>query len=254
MGEEGEILNISNKNNLLEEIRYSSNFKVARRHSDRIRIEFAEPNKIRSRKVISRSNHRVTYKHPSHKTGRMNHAESLIERDAFILLDVLPDVINYSEQPALITYVANGVAHKHYPDLLVKYRNHFEFIEVKTDDEADSFEIIERTNILKELLLPKGYGYNVLRESDIRNEPRFSNASYILRRGYCDLEIGNSNHIDEKLKSKNGLPWGSVINESIGVIAVNYVCNLILKGLISIKLNEELTADTALFFHKTGGV
>jgi len=156
-------------------------------------IEWA-PKGSRARKVISRSNYRVTGKYPSWKMGRMLHWESTLERDAFYLLDVNPMVKEFREQPAQITYKLNDSEHRHFPDILVRTAHGNLFKEIKTDGEAADKKIIDRTAHLKPLLHSQGFDYEVLRESDIRREPRLSNAQRILSYGRHPL-----NHHEQEM-------------------------------------------------------
>ena len=72
----------------------------------------------RARRVISRSNHRVTGKFRSPKNGRMMHWESMQERDAFVLLEINSAVLSYREQPAVLTFPWGDETREHYPDVL----------------------------------------------------------------------------------------------------------------------------------------
>ncbi len=61
-------------------------------------IEWAEQGK-RDRKVVRRSNYRVTGKYPSWKMLRMMQWESTIERDAFYLFDGTPNIYRTAGHP-----------------------------------------------------------------------------------------------------------------------------------------------------------
>ena len=77
-----------------------------------VEIEFAEEE--RARRVISRSNSRVTGKYPGLKSRRMHYWESSLERDAFMLLDVSTEVVSFDEQPVTL-YYGIGKKLRHYP-------------------------------------------------------------------------------------------------------------------------------------------
>jgi len=74
-----------------------------------IKINFPKDGKLRSRKVVSRSRHRVTGKYPSWKMNRMIEWESKNELNAFRLLDASSIILEFNEQPMTIHYILNGV-------------------------------------------------------------------------------------------------------------------------------------------------
>lgn len=118
----------------------------------KIQIIFPKDGKVRSRKIVKRSNARNTGKYPSWKMRRMMHWESVHEGNAMRILDATPNVTSFTEQPCEIIYPFNGVLHSHYPDLMVIEGKHREFWEVKTESDANSPENAERTEFLIEAL------------------------------------------------------------------------------------------------------
>src|ERR1017187_8729138 len=108
-------------------------FAAILKGSSIVSIDLTEPGQVRSRKVVSRSNARVTGKYPSWKMGRMIHWESNNELNAFRLLDCKFDIRSFSEQPCKIVYVMEGVERVHYPDILVATKEGKELWEVKRD-------------------------------------------------------------------------------------------------------------------------
>lgn len=135
-----------------------------------ISLVFPEPGQL-ARKVISRSKQRPTFKYPSWKMGRMIHAESHNELNAFRLLDANPEVKAFQEQPLTIHYILNGEDHLHYPDILVTVQGK-ELWEVKPKKEATSEEIAERTAFLTKHLPDLGYTYRMVLGEDLAREPR----------------------------------------------------------------------------------
>jgi len=207
-------------------------------------IEWA-PEGSRARKVISRSNYRVTGKYPSWKMGRMLHWESTLERDAFYLFDANPMVKEFREQPAQITYMLNDSEHRHFPDILVRTAHGNLFKEVKTDEEADDEKIIDRTAHLKPLLHTQGFDYEVLRESDIRREPRLSNAQRILRYGRHPL-----NHHEQEMfiqrYFKNGCSCNliDITRNDRDQKDIPHLCQMILVGIIAMDIEHPWGNET----------
>ena len=69
-----------------------------------------------SRKVVTRRGRRIRGYFPSYKCGRMIAWESLLERDAILLLEFSQGVVSYGDQPAVIDYSDGEQMRKYYPD------------------------------------------------------------------------------------------------------------------------------------------
>jgi hypothetical protein len=179
--------------------------------------------------------------------GRMVHWESTLERDAFYLLDTNPIVQEFREQPAQITYMLNDSEHRHFPDILVRTAHGCLFKEVKTDEEAADEKIIARTAHLKPLLHTQGFDYEVLRESDIRREPRLSNAQRILRYGRRPL----NHHEQEKFIQryfKNGCSCNliDITRSDRAQKDIPHLCRMILVGTIAMDIERPWDNETLL--------
>jgi len=207
-------------------------------------IEWA-PEGCRARKVVSRSNYRVTGKYPSWKMGRMMHWESTLERDAFYLLDINPAIREFCEQPAQITYTQNDSEHRHFPDILVRTDHGSLFKEVKTDEEASDEKIIDRTTLLKPLLHTQGFGYELLRESDIRREPRLSNAQRILRYGRITLKHHEQETFIQRY-FKNGCSCNliDITHNGRDQKDIPHLCQMILIGTIAMDIEQPWGNET----------
>lgn len=207
-----------------------------------VQIEFAEEK--RARRVVSRSNHRVTGKYPGFKSGRMHHWESSLERDAFILLDVAAEVVSFDEQPAIL-YYGEDLKLRHYPDLLVSYRNHRGFVEIKTDHEANSEEVVTRTAQLVPALARHGYGYRVWNESDIRERSsRLANLRFLLRFGRAALELPRFEWFRQLFGQKPVLPWNVIVGQPTDTGKLAGLCRLILEGRLRIDLTQPILSDS----------
>ena len=89
-------------------------------------------NRLRYRKVVSRSRTRATGKYPSWKMGRSLQWESHAELLAVVEGDFNPDVLAMYEQPMLVQYWgADGEVRSHAPDLLILRNSGYELIEIK---------------------------------------------------------------------------------------------------------------------------
>lgn len=211
-------------------------------------IEFASGRSPRVREVVKRSNCRVTGKFPSMKNKRMMQWESFLEWNAFLLFEYNRTVDSYSEQPATITYYINGEKHTHIPDLYVIKGNRRIFIEVKTDKNASDEDINERTKILKKQLPYYGFEYQVLVESEIKQEPRLSNIRYLIRNSRTKVDIKDVEFVRKIYKRNENIKWGNVIDKNNDSISLTKICKLIIDGILAIPVDEVWTENTVLQF------
>lgn len=207
-----------------------------------IQIEFSVEE--RSRRVVSRSNHRVTGKYPGFKSQRMHYWESHLERDAFILADGSLDIQSFAEQPAIIRY-GKALERTHYPDILINYGHHQEFIEVKTDEDAESDEIASRTRLLTKALKTQGYDYRVWKESEIRKYPiRINNLRYLLRFGRSGISLQRFEWFRQLLSKQCNLPWAAIVGKPVNHEIRAGLCRLILEGWLKTDLFYPIFDDT----------
>lgn len=206
-------------------------------------IHWADGESVRARKVVSRSNSRVTGKFPSIKVGRMVHWESQIERDAILLLDVDPEIVAFREQPARIVYAQDGELKEHYPDLYVETKTSVAFVEVKTDKDAEDLDVKLRTALLTRLLAVQGIGYAVLVESEIRKNPRLKNAQYIHRYGKQPIDVYEEERIRNIFLDRKVITWGDVHLGALGKYGVAHVCRLLMEGRVHLNMGTEWSED-----------
>jgi len=139
-----------------------------------VSLTFPNDEKLRSRKVVTRSRARATGKYPSWKMGRMIQWESINELNAYRLLDTDPSVIEFYEQPLKISYVIDGTLRTHYPDTLVKWVNHQELWEIKSPKYAEKPDYLKRTQILEAALIEFGYNYRMINAEGFLKQPRLN--------------------------------------------------------------------------------
>lgn len=199
---------------------------------------------MRARKVVTRSRARPTGKYPSLKSGRMMQWESPHEHCAFQLLDADPSVLSFSEQPALITYKMDGVIHRHYPDLLVKYRHGTELWEVKPWCDALTPEIQARTRLMTQLLPKYGYTYRVMTENELDRNPMLATAQKLIKFGRRPVPLIEWERVRQVFLKHSIINFGDIESGALGRNGMRYVCRLILEG--------KLTVDWTLpFGHQT---
>lgn len=207
-------------------------------------INFPQDGKIRSRKVVKRSNARNSGKYPSWKMQRMMQWESPNEGNAMRILDANPDVIAFNEQPCEIVYTLNGDKRRHYPDFLVSESNHKEFWEVKTAKDANQPEVAERTAFLTELLPLYGYRYRVVTAESLASQPQLSNFKRLNKFGRQALSVIQEETIRLLFKEQPVMDWGVFENQSPA--ALRQISRLILEGKLNIDLHQPIQATTQI--------
>lgn len=216
-----------------------------------VELEIGETQRMR--RVVSRSNHRVTGKYPSFKKKRMAYWETSIERDAFRRLDADASVLSFQEQPAKIEYEIDGQRHIHYPDILVRYRSRKDFVEVKSDRDANSAKIQEHTAVMQRILAPLGYGYRVWAATEIRVQPRLANDIYLLRYGQHPVPITVLARVKCLFSREPVVSWTALSDTVLGPQSLGTVCRLILDDWFLIDRNLPITPGTAIRFNFAKG-
>lgn len=210
----------------------------------KIEIIFPKDGKIRSRKVVKRSNARNTGKYPSWKMQRMMQWESVHEGNAMCILDATPNVVSFSEQPCEIIYTLNGNQRRHYPDFMVIEGKNREFWEVKTESDANSSEVAERTAFLAEVLPEYGYGYRVVYAEVLAKQPRLDNVKRLNKLGRQPISSLDRERIRHLFKLEQAISWGLLEEKFPQILRI--VSRLILEGMLSIDFNQPIFSDTSI--------
>jgi hypothetical protein len=216
-----------------------------------IEIEMGEDQRMR--RVVSRSNSRVTGKYPSLKKKQMAYWESAIERDAFRRLDADLSVITFQEQPARITYEVDGQRHIHYPDILVRHVSTSDFVEVKSDADADRDDIQERTAIMRKILAPLGFGYRIWPAREIRTQPWLANEIYLLRYGQRPVALITLERIRRLFEQEPIVTWDVLTRSTLPSDGLFVACRLVLDGWLLIDRDLPLSPGTAVRFNFAKG-
>ncbi len=214
------------------------------RNNPILEIIFPEGDKIRSRKIISRSRARPTQKYPSWKMGRMIQAESHNELNAYRLLDADPDAIAYHEQPLTIRYVLHGNVHTHYPDTLVQWGQSRELWEIKPANEAADPAYKDRTRLLAAALPELGFAYRLIIAEDLARQPRLSTVLTLLKFGRAAAMPLAREQLRQAVEATGGIYWGAVLDGALGVTGRNLICRLALEGVLRVDIEQSLTRDT----------
>ncbi|MES2012349.1 MAG: TnsA endonuclease N-terminal domain-containing protein [Pseudomonadota bacterium] len=209
-----------------------------------IEINFPTNGKIRSRKVVSRSNAHNTGKYPSWKMQRMMQWESTHEGNAMRILDATPSVVSFNEQPCEIVYTLHGVKRRHYPDLMVVEPHRRELWEVKTARDANEPEVAERTAYLTDVLPAYGYGYRMVLAEVLATQPRLDNVKRLNKLGRHPVSGLEQESIRRIFMQEPVLQWGMF--EAQSPIALQHISRLILEGKLHIDLHQPINAASQI--------
>lgn len=212
-----------------------------------VTIQFSDKGK-RVRKVVRRSNHRMTGKYPSIKNGRMVHWESQYEKQAIQLLEVNPSVTSYAEQAAIFKYSnGDGVTYKHIPDIYVElYNGNRVFIEVKPNSAIHDQDLINRTLLLRELLQRKGYTYFLIVPDQLDEMHYLKNAKSLIRRASKAVPFFIKEKIQKYLRVKGQVHLSKLIQMIDDENALGWIYKLLINGLIKCNLAEPISAKTTI--------
>lgn len=165
---------------------------------------------MRGRRVITRSGCRPRGSFPSAKNGRMVHFESVLEKHACYLLEFSPGVRSYQEQPL----VELPTGERRYPDFeIVDAMGGINYVEVKSRKQLARPEVSERLQCLEEYLNDQGFGYQVLTEADMDQQPRLNNLKLLF--AYRTAVATGLDPAVERLLPQEALPY-RVVAELIG--------------------------------------
>lgn len=203
------------------------------------------------RKVVTRSGKRFRGKFPSKKNRRLVEWESLLERDALMLLEYHPAVLRFQEQPSVEIYYDGGnCPHRYVPDLRVEFWDGRELvIEVKPSAHVASKEVGEKLGAIAKRMEELGRSFRVLTELEIRSQPRFDTLQLLhssSRRLPSQLE---QDRLLRRLQSAYEWTYGTAASK-LG--SVEEVHRLVAARRLHINLQEPLTNDTLIWIAEEG--
>jgi hypothetical protein len=214
-------------------------------------INFPKDGKIRSRKVVKRSNARMTGKYPSLKMQRMMQWESEHESNAMRIFDATVEVIAFNEQPCEIVYEMDGEWFRHYPDFLIQTLDGNTFCEVKMAADAASDEVAKRTAHLTQYLPYYDYQYRIELAEDLAREPRLGNLKRLLKLGRVDVSLTEKEHFRQFFKQHDAILWSDLKQDECHPMLLPQACRLILDGVLTIDLNQPISESSAIGWNHT---
>ncbi|MCB5188865.1 TnsA endonuclease N-terminal domain-containing protein [Methylobacillus caricis] len=193
-----------------------------------------------ARQSINRSQLHQRYKGISHKatTLRTVRCESKAEIEFQRMLECMPDVLDYREQPATINFLQNGAQKRHFPDFLVDCGDHYPtFVEVKPHPSKVNQEIIDRTQLLSENLPKLGFRYRLVTMSELPTLVVENCHTLLLYARRPRLKFLTDLPNDGSFNSPS--TWGSYLETQIPLAA-----QLILSGHLHINMNAPLESGS----------
>lgn len=153
----------------------------AARSSRVLRIDLPQPGEVRIRNLVHRGALRPVFKTTSVKLDRVVQCESALEHEASLLLDVIPAVQAFSEQPVRLHFPPEVMWISHIPDFAVLLADRLIFVEIKFEKDVDP-EVKERTLYLERQLAALGADYRLITDRHLRQGDQAQNALRVLRR------------------------------------------------------------------------
>lgn len=209
-----------------------------------IAIELPEDGSSPIRKIISRSNARITGKYPSWKMNRMVHWRSRDQLNSYRLLDSHPAVISFHEQPLLIHMSLNGVMYPHYPDVLVELSNSRELWSIRTNSDAQTLETLAFARLLQNELPRFGFTHRLVTSETLAGEPRLSTAIMLLRHGRQPVTLTEREHVRHILEKVGFITWEAAQTGLLGLRGRAILARLALEGILQLHPDARLAPQT----------
>jgi len=116
---------------------------------------------------------------PSLKLERTVAFESTLERDLIYLLEFLPRVLSFEEQPLTLEYGDNGKTRRYTPDFKVVTRSGTLLLECKPLGQVSDVQQQAKFNAAREVRSRWGWRFGVVTEHDLRGGPFLKNVQKI---------------------------------------------------------------------------
>lgn len=198
---------------------------------------------MRVRKVVTRRGRRFRGYFPSRKLHRMVAWESLLERDAILLLEVSPGVVSFREQPTVIQYFDGKDLCDYYPDFEVVLADGSLFhLEVKTTTKLKSPKVASKFAAIAAHYQKKGLGFRIVTEQELQREPLLGNAQVL---AYLKGNTGRPLPSLQEIRGNIGTNTFA-FSKAEAVLGRDTVLHLITHGILGCDLNQPLAGNTLL--------
>lgn len=211
---------------------------------------------MRARKVVTRSGRKIRGYFPSLKMGRMVEWESLLERDAILLLEFSPGVSSFREQPELIQYRDGDAVRRYFPDFeITTTSGEYIHLEVKPEGQLLRPDVASKLGKVAGHYAARKQAYRILTDKVIRQQPVHGNVTLLARMcRHDETLISLSSEVHLSL-AKRPLPFDEVAHQIgrdrlLKMIALGHVgCDLTapLSGANPVCHPREIDHDQVLF-------
>lgn len=200
-----------------------------------------------ARKVVTRRGRRFRGYYPSAKLGRMVAWESLLERDAILLIEFSPGVVTYREQPMEIRYPFGADTRSYFPDFEISLVNGKRVhVEVKTVAELARPKVSAKFTAVAEHYERIRLDLIFLTDEEIRREPLQTNLrtlSYLTH--HIELTGWNPRTLSQML-GDGAIPF-RVCESKLGKPMTQ---RLIAGGVLQMDLHLPMAGDTPVLVTK----
>jgi hypothetical protein len=196
-----------------------------------------------SRKVVTRRGRRIRGYFPSHKCGRMIAWESLLERDAILLLEFSQGVVSYRHQPTVIDYSDGEQMRKYYPDFeVVLDGGEVIHLEIKPAAELALSAVSAKYRQIAADYQCRQQRFRILTDDEIRVEPLLGNLNTLfpLRGKPAQSEFSVRDWL--ATFGPTAVPFSVVENE----LGRAFLLRLLANDKVSCDLHQPLAGDTAV--------
>ena len=198
----------------------------------------------RVRRVVTRSGKGFRVKYPSLKLNRMVECESLLERDAVLIIERSPGVKRYQEQAETILYYDGDRQREYTVDFLIEgFNQEVVRVEVKPSKELLKHTIADKLEKVAAHYAALGQSFRVVTEETIRREPLHSNVVLLeqyRRSTKFDEAMVLALHLDLCLTQ-------ITFEEAEKKYRRHDLLGMIASGVIGCNLNRELNGDNTMF-------
>lgn len=205
---------------------------------------------MRVRKVVTRRGRHIRGYFPSKKLNRMVAWESLLEKDALLLMELSPGVLSYQEQPEEISYWDGQAMRGYVPDLRVHlYEETSMLVEVKPAEELERPSVRAKYEQIAQQLQEQGEHFLILTDQEIRKEPQYSNLCQLLYRyNHSPSLLPSAREIGMQLTGREQ----ATIQDCLGLLGASATYALIAKGLLVADLSLALTPASPVHLPEGG--
>lgn len=176
--------------------------------------------------------------------------ESLLERDAILLLEFSPGVVRYREQPVRIDFYMDGEPRRYIPDFEAELANDvITHIEVKPASKLAKPGIAHRYWAIAQHYGKGDTGFQILTEKELRAEPRLSNLRLL---AYHQPKVEDEPTLVDSQQKLALLPARTVAGAAAVLGGLNKVYQLLAANLLTCNLDESITPATCIHIRKKG--